>query len=127
MGVKLRCRPKISFFFGVCLIFYVLFCQKHVVCLVCNDNVLRDVTKFLTERVQMKQISTCIIINLKQTSQSDESESIWKNVFLNFVMLAMLLIAHADTCTNHQHSSDGQFHHHVKSHPPSFFTQIFLK
>jgi len=61
--------------------FYVLFCQKYVVCLVCNGNVLRDVTKFLTERVQMKQISTCIIINLKQASQSGESESIWKDVF----------------------------------------------
>jgi len=61
--------------------FYVLFCQKLVVCLVSNKNVLRDVTKFLTERVQMKQISTCIIINLKQASQYGESESTWKNVF----------------------------------------------
>jgi len=46
--------------------------------------------------------------------------------FLNFVMLATLIIVHAVTHTNHQHSCDGQFHHHVKSHTWGFNTK-FLK
>ena len=78
-----KCRLKNSLCVCVCvyLMIFVLFCQKFVVCSMCNENVLRDVTKFLTARVQMKQISICIIINLIQASQSGESKSICKDVF----------------------------------------------
>jgi hypothetical protein len=65
----------VKFAVGVCK------SELNLVLVVCNANVFRDVTKFLTARVQMKKISTCIIINLIQASQSGESESIWKDVF----------------------------------------------
>jgi hypothetical protein len=120
MGVKFRCRSKISFFCG--LLICVLFCQKFLVCSVCNGNVFRNVTTYLTARVQMKQISTCTLCR----SPSLVNQKVSGKMFLNFVMLATLIIVHAVTHTNHQQSCDGQFHHHVKSHTQGFNTK-FLK
>jgi hypothetical protein len=111
-------------FFCVCvfLMIYLLFCQKFLVCSVCNENVIRDVTLFLTERVQMKLISTCTWY----MPPSMVNQKVSGKMFLNFVMLATLITVHAVTCTNHQHSCDGQFNHHVKSHKQGFNTR-FLK
>lgn len=50
----------------------------------------------------MKQMSTFVTVSLTQTSQFGESENIRK-CFLNFLMLAILLIVPAGTNTNHQH------------------------
>jgi len=101
---------------------YVLFCQKFVICSMRNTNVFRDVTKFLTAGVQMKQISTCTWYR----PPSLVNQKVSGRMVLNFVMLAMLIIVHAVTRTNHQHSCDGQFHHNVKSHTQGFNTK-FLK
>lgn len=122
MGVKFRCRAKISFFFCVFLIIYLLFCQKYLVCSVCNENVFRDVTLFLTAKVQMKQISTCTWYR----PPSMVNQKVFGKMFLKFVMLATLITVHAVTCTNNQHSCDGQFNRHVKSHKQGFNTR-FLK
>jgi hypothetical protein len=100
----------------------VLFCQKFLVCSVCSENVFRDVTMFLTERVQMKQINTCTWYR----APSLVNQKVSGKMFLNFIALATLITVHAVTRTNHQHSCDGQFHHHVKSHTQGINTK-FLK
>lgn len=109
-------------FFCVFLMIYMLFCQKFLVCSMCNENVFRDVTLFLTARVQMKKTSTCTWY--RPPSMVNQKVS-WK-MFLNFVMLATLITVCAVTRTNHQHSCDGHFNHHVKSHKQGFNTR-FLK
>jgi hypothetical protein len=122
MGVKFRCISKICFFVCVFEDLYVILPKKKLVCSVYNENVFRDVISFLTARVQMKQISTCTWYR----TPSPVNQKVSGKMFLNSVMLAMLVIVHAATHTNHQHSYDGQFHHHVKSHTQGFNTK-FLK